>query len=115
MKLETADTIARSRRADIYLGVVAPMGIGLQTFQDPLRELLSAFGYDLEVLRLSVLMQDVEGIEIDASTPELRIETSMAAGCPTRGKGSTRWSTSSVGKWLRSCGAGSRHLRSRSL
>lgn len=78
--MQSADAIARGTRTDLYLGVVAPVGIRRDSFQAALERALEPYGYSTEVLRLSVLLRDFQGVTIDERTEYDRLVTAMDAG-----------------------------------
>lgn len=83
-KLLSADEISRSRRTDLYLAVVAPVGIRRDSFDATLDHLLKPFGYELEMIRLSELIEDFRGVTVDKSSENDRLRTAMSAGTELR-------------------------------
>lgn len=55
--LRSADSIARTSRTDVFLGVVAPVGVRREVFEAKLKAALGAYGYDLRLWRLSELLE----------------------------------------------------------
>jgi deoxycytidylate deaminase len=84
--LLSADAIARSRRTDLYLAVVAPVGIHRDSFETALDDVLTPFRYELEVIRLSELIEDFRGVTIDKSSENARLRTAMDVGSQLRGR-----------------------------
>lgn len=82
--LLSADAIARSRRTDLHLAVVAPVGIRRDSFEATLDHLLKPFGYELEMIRLSELIEDFRGVKVDKSSENERLRTAMSAGTDLR-------------------------------
>jgi deoxycytidylate deaminase len=82
--LLSADAIARSRRTDLHLAVVAPVGIRRDSFEAALDRVLKPFGYELEMIRLSELIEDFRGVTFDKSSENARLRTAMDAGTELR-------------------------------
>ncbi len=83
-KFQTADEIARSNRADIYLGVVAPIGIQREVFIADLKRILKNYGYRLEPWQLSSWLEDFPDISVDKSSSEAWYSSAMDAGTKLR-------------------------------
>lgn len=83
-KLKTADEISRSRRTDIYFGVVAPVGIRRESFQAALERTMKRFDYATEMVRLSKLLSDFKQTRVDEGSETDRLRTAMDAGSKLR-------------------------------
>lgn len=83
-ELESADRIARSTRSDIYLGVVAPVGVRRDSFHAAVENAMLRFGYEVVWIRLSELMSDFRDAKIDSSSEEKRLRSAMDAGSRLR-------------------------------
>ena len=70
------------------IGLVAPLGADLEAVTDALAHELRTYGYSTQLVRLSGLIEDVQGLDttIDKSTEDRRIETLMEAGTEIRHK-----------------------------
>ncbi len=84
MSLESADKIARSSRTDIFLGVVAPVGVRRDAFEAKLQACLERYGYKLELWHISDFLEDFKGIRVDESSGNERLRTAMNAGTKLR-------------------------------
>jgi hypothetical protein len=82
--LHSADSIARNRRLDIYFGVVAPTGIRRETFESLMKIALKRFGYEMRLWRISELLDDYKGINVNRSDPAEYLRTAMDAGTKLR-------------------------------
>lgn len=79
--------MAKKDRSEIFLGLVAPVGIDLNRIDDLLNDYLSKkFKYTKYTIRLSSLIPNIDGIKtkIDNSSEYSRIDTGMQAGNEAR-------------------------------
>ena len=84
--LPSADAVARSTRADIYIGIVAPTGIRRASFEAKLEAALERFGYDLRLWRVSDLLDTYRDIKIRRELPGAYLKSAMDAGSSLRNK-----------------------------
>jgi len=73
---------------ELVIGLVAPLGVDLDSVEGELRNYLSQFHYSLNLVRLSSLIGTVDGLETEmVEAPEAdRIDTHMTAGNEARKK-----------------------------
>ena len=74
--------------SELVIGLVAPVGVDLESIVELLKRILGKFAYDISVIKLSQIIQE-EGIydtKIDTSTNYNRIYTLMTAGNEFRKK-----------------------------
>ncbi len=77
----------KGSRSEIFLGLVAPVGIDLNHICGLMDDYLSKkFKYKTHIIRLSSLIQNIDGIKtnIDDSSEYFRIDTGMRAGNEAR-------------------------------
>jgi len=84
VRLQSADEILRSKRTDLYLGIVAPTGIRRESFQACLTRALEPFRYAVEMVHLADLLKDFRRIEVDERSEDARLRTAMDAGTKLR-------------------------------
>ena len=81
MSLLTADEVAREHRTELFIGVVAPVGVRVDTFITRLERTLDVrFGYRTKRWRLSKLIGDFADAEVNNADERTRLTTAMDAG-----------------------------------
>src|SRR5581483_3503807 len=73
-------------RSEIFLGLVAPVGVDLDQITRLIEDYLPRYIYKTHVIRLSELISSVPGVKtkVNNSSPFKRIDTAMTAGNEAR-------------------------------